>query len=133
MRWRPHGNNYLWSEVYNLSMILSTESRSGFLRSLACNPSHPNSYLFRCCLSVEDISLSMSGRRGKRSPRLDDSVKQPTQATGQLHNLKRLKSRFIHRVTLSTPFVLKNYLPHAISVTIEGGGATRKAVVTEVY
>lgn len=49
MRWRPLGNNYLWSEVHNVSKILSTESRSGFLRSLVCHPSHPSSHLFRCC------------------------------------------------------------------------------------
>ncbi|KAL2927751.1 putative vacuolar protein sorting-associated protein 13A [Bienertia sinuspersici] len=131
MRWRPRGNNYLWSEV-NLSMFLSTESRSGFLRSLACNPSHPSSYLFRCCLSVEDISLSSTGRLGKRSHCVDGSVKQSVTASGQLHNLKRSKSRFIHRVTLSTPLIMRNYLPHAISITIEGGGATYTAVVREV-
>ncbi|KAL2933168.1 putative vacuolar protein sorting-associated protein 13D [Bienertia sinuspersici] len=131
MRWRPRGNNYLWSEV-NLSMFLSTESRSGFLRSLACNPSHPSSYLFRCCLSVEDISLSSAGRLGKRSHCVDGSVKQSVTASGQLHNLKRSKSRFIHRVTLSTPLIMRNYLPHALSITIEGGGATYTAVVREV-
>ncbi|XP_057532669.1 uncharacterized protein LOC130810577 isoform X2 [Amaranthus tricolor] len=123
MRWRPLGNNYLWSEVHNLSMILSTENRSGFLRSLSCNPSHPSNYLFRCCLSVQDMSLSLSGRLRRRSPYLNGSLKQSVTAA---------KTRFIHRVTLTTPLTVKNYLPHAISVTVEGGGSTQIAVVKEV-
>ncbi|XP_057249486.1 uncharacterized protein LOC104905906 isoform X4 [Beta vulgaris subsp. vulgaris] len=131
MRWRPRGNSYLWSEVHNLSMILSTANRSGFLRSLACNPSHPSSYLFRCCLSVQDTSLSLSGRLARGSPYLNNSVKQSATACDQLHNSKRSKTRFIHRVTLTTPLTVKNYLPHAISITIEGGGATHTAVVRE--
>lgn len=123
MRWRPLGNNYLWSEVHNLSMILSTENRSGFLRSLSCNPSHPSNYLFRCCLSVQDMSLSLSGRLRRRSSCLNGSLKQSVTAA---------KTRFIHRVTLTTPLTVKNYLPHAISVTVEGGGSTQIAVVKEV-
>lgn len=128
--WRPLGNSYMWSDV-NLSKILSTESRSGSLRYLACNPFHPSSYLFRCCLSVQDISLSLSGRM-KRSPGLNGSLKQSVAAYDQLHQHKTPKTRFIRRVTLTTPLTVKNFLPHAISVTIEGGGATHTAVVREV-
>ncbi|XP_056698931.1 uncharacterized protein [Spinacia oleracea] len=130
MMWRPLGNSYMWSDV-NLSKILSTESRSGSLRYLACNPFHPSSYLFRCCLSVQDISLSLSGRM-KRSPGLNGSLKQSVAAYDQLHQHKTPKTRFIRRVTLTTPLTVKNFLPHAISVTIEGGGATHTAVVREV-
>ncbi|XP_021760935.1 LOW QUALITY PROTEIN: uncharacterized protein LOC110725772 [Chenopodium quinoa] len=131
MMWRPNGNNYMWCEVHNLSMILSPENRSGFLRYLACNPFHPSNYLFRCCLSVQDISLSLSGRL-RRSPCLSSSLKQSVTACDQPQQHKRSKTRFIHRVTLTTPLTVKNYLPHPMSVTIEGGGATLTTVVKEV-
>ncbi|KAL7619219.1 hypothetical protein Lser_V15G00548 [Lactuca serriola] len=35
IRWRPLGNTYLWSEAYNISIILSNESNIGHLRFLA--------------------------------------------------------------------------------------------------
>ncbi|KAJ8450353.1 hypothetical protein Cgig2_004810 [Carnegiea gigantea] len=132
MRWRPLGNNYLWSEVHNLSKILSTESRSGFLRSLVCYPSHPSSHLFRCCLSVQDISLPSSGRLKRRSPHVNINSKQQVQVSDQLHNHNDLKTRFIHRVTLTTPLTVKSYLPQTVSVTIEGGGVGHTALLNEV-
>ncbi|KAK9757453.1 hypothetical protein RND81_01G163800 [Saponaria officinalis] len=130
VRWRPLGNNYLWSEVHNLSKILSSETRSGFLRSLVCYPSHPSSYVFRCCLSVHDTILPLSGRLKRSWSHVKDSVMQAVEAGHQLRNNKS-KTRFIHHVALITPFTVKNYLPQAVSVTIEGGGVTHSASLTE--
>ncbi|XP_074272572.1 intermembrane lipid transfer protein VPS13-like isoform X1 [Silene latifolia] len=129
--WRPRGNNYLWSEVHNLSKILSSESRSGFLRSLVCYPSNPkDSYVFRCCLSVQDTILPLSGRLKRRWSHINDALTQTVEAGRQLCNNK-LKTRFIHHVALTTPFTVKNYLPEAVSVAIEGGGVTHNASLTE--
>lgn len=131
MRWRPLGYSYLWSEVHNLSKILSTESRSGFLRCLVCYPAHPSSHLFRCCLSVQDISLPSSGRPKRRAPH-NSIPKQPVHVSDQSHNHDESKTRFIHRVTLTTPLTVKNYLPQAVSVTIDGGGVGDTVLLNEV-
>ncbi|KAM7261915.1 hypothetical protein ACFE04_020992 [Oxalis oulophora] len=113
MRWRPLGNSYLWSEAHNLSNILSHESKIGHLRSFVCYPSLPSSDPFRCCISVEMISLPSSGRPKK---------------TSSVH----MKNRVIHLLTLSIPLVVSNFLPDTVSLTVESGGITRTSLLSEV-
>lgn len=134
MRWRPLGNTYLWSEAHNLSNILSRDSRMGFLRSFVCYPSHPSSDPFRCCISVEDVILPSSGMPKKSSSlHTKCTSKQSVNYHGQvLRNLDKSKKRYIHQVTLSTPLVVRNYLPKEVLLTIESGGVTRTSVLSEV-
>ncbi|KAG2700491.1 hypothetical protein I3760_06G000100 [Carya illinoinensis] len=118
LSWRPIGNSYLWSEYYNLSNLLSQDSKIGFLKSFACYPLHASGDPFRCCVSVRDIGLHSSSWLKK---------------TGQiLHNLDDSKKRFVHQVTLNTPLVVNSYLPEAVSLTIESSGVTRTAFLSEV-
>lgn len=134
MRWRPMGKSCLWSEAHNVSNILSQESKIGYPRSFVCYPSHPSSDPFRCCISVQNLVLTSSGSSKKVSSlHVDKFLKQSAESCGQLlHDFDYSKKRFIHQVTLSTPFVVNNYLPEAVSLTIETGGITRTALLSEV-
>ncbi|ESR43047.1 hypothetical protein CICLE_v100108862mg, partial [Citrus x clementina] len=133
MRWRPMGRSCLWSEAHNVSDILSQESKIGYPRSFVCYPSHPSSDPFRCCISVQNIFLTSSGSSKKVSSlHVDNSLKQSAESCGQLlHDFNYSKKRFIHQVTLNTPFVVNNYLPEAVSLTIETGGITRTALLSQ--
>ncbi|KAL1212574.1 hypothetical protein V5N11_021137 [Cardamine amara subsp. amara] len=122
LRWRPLGDSYLWSEAHSISKVLSQDSRIGFRRSFACYPCHPSHEPFRCCISVQNTSLPASfyyndlpdGNFGR-----------------QLNNLDQSREQFIHQVTLSTPFVVSNCLPEPISLSIESGGITQAASLSE--
>lgn len=126
IRWRPIGDSHLWSEVYNLSNLLSQEGKIGFLKSFACYPAHPNSDPFRCCISVTNISIP-SPIRSRKS-----SLKQSVASGGQILHKDEAKKQFIHQVVLSIPLVVNNYLPDAVTLTIESGGLTRTAFLSEV-
>ncbi|KAL8141634.1 hypothetical protein V2J09_014666 [Rumex salicifolius] len=131
--WRPLSNKYLWSESHNLSNILSYEGRSGFLRSLVCYPSNPSSDPFRCCLSVQDICLPFLHRPKIRSAQTTKGTsKQFIESDNRFCNLEQSRSRFIHRVILNTPLMVKNYLPEAVSMTVESGGISRSIPLAEV-
>ncbi|KAL5806155.1 hypothetical protein ACOSQ4_028888 [Xanthoceras sorbifolium] len=134
MRWRPLGKSYLWSEAHNISNILLQESKLGYLRSFVCYPSHPSSDPFRCCISIQNILLPSSiSSRKVSSCHANNTLKQSLQSCDQvLHEFNNSKNRFIHLVTLSTPFVVNNYLPETITLTIEIGGITRTALLSEV-
>ncbi|GLT57665.1 hypothetical protein SLA2020_306220 [Shorea laevis] len=133
MRWRPHENSYLWSEVHNLHNILSQESKIGFLRSFVCYPSHPSSDPFRCCFSLERICLPTAVRPKKGSMHHVNNLNQSVRISDQiLNDLDKSKSRFIHQVTLSTPLIVNNYLPETVSLKIEIGGVTRTTLLSEV-
>ncbi|CAA7023283.1 unnamed protein product [Microthlaspi erraticum] len=106
LRWRPLGDSYLWSEAHSISKVLSQDSRIGFRRSFACYPCHPSHEPFRCCISVQSTSLPAYG---------------PDQSN----------ERFIHQVTLSTPFVVSNCLPEPLSLSIESGGIIQAASLSE--
>ncbi|CAE6119186.1 unnamed protein product [Arabidopsis arenosa] len=122
LRWRPLGDSYLWSEAHSISKVLSQDSRIGFRRSFACYPCHPSHEPFRCCISVQSTSLPASFH-------LNDL---PDGNFGQqLHDLDQSRERFIHQVTLSTPFVVSNCLPEPISLSIESGGITQTASLPE--
>ncbi|KAJ0089376.1 hypothetical protein Patl1_33066 [Pistacia atlantica] len=134
MRWRPLGKSYLWSEAHTVSTIISQESKIGYPRSFVCYPSHPSSDPFRCCISVQNVILPSSSS-SKRSSALhvNSTLKQSVDSGGQVvHEFDRSKNRSIHLVTLSTPFLVNNYLPEAASLTIETGGITRTALLSEV-
>ncbi|BFG24048.1 hypothetical protein CerSpe_103220 [Prunus speciosa] len=133
IRWRPIGDSYLWSEVYNLSNLLSQESKIGFLKSFVCYPAHPNSDPFRCCISVRNISLPSSVRSRKTfSPHLKTTLKQSVVGGQISQKLEESKKQFVHQVTLSIPLVVNNYLPKEVTLTIESGGITRTAFLSEV-
>ncbi|CAN8265066.1 unnamed protein product [Cochlearia groenlandica] len=122
LRWRPLGDSYLWSEAHSISKVLSQDSRIGFRRSFACYPCHPSHEPFRCCISVQSTSLPASVY-------LNDF---PDGNFGrQLHGLDQSRERFIHQVTLSTPFVVSNCLPEVLSLSIESGGITQTASLSE--
>ncbi|CAK7357552.1 unnamed protein product [Dovyalis caffra] len=127
MRWRPHGNSYLWSEVHDISSILSHESKIGFLRSFVCYPSHPSSDPFRCCISVQSFSLPSSRKLKKGSY---NTLKQLVESCNG--DQKKSNNRFIHQVTLSAPLLVINYLPDEVSLAIENGGVTRTVLLSEV-
>ncbi|XP_022765514.1 uncharacterized protein LOC111310374 isoform X3 [Durio zibethinus] len=134
MRWRPLGNSYLWSEAHNLSDLLSLEGKIGSLRSFVCYPSHPSSDPFRCCLSLQHISMPAADRLKKGSvSHFDDTLNQSIRRYDKIRNgLDKSKNRFIHQMTLSTPLVINNYLPEAVSLTIESGGITRTLSLSKV-
>lgn len=113
LRWRPLGDSFLWSEAHSISKVLSQDSRIGFRRSFACYPCHPSHEPFRCCISVESSSLPASFGR-------------------ELHDIDQSREQFIHQVTLSTPFVVSSCLPEPISLSIESGGITQTASLSEV-
>lgn len=127
MRWRPLGNSYLWSEVHDISNILSHESKIGFLRSFVCYPSHPSSDPFRCCISVQSFSLPSSKKLKKGSY---NTLRQSVESFDG--DQKKSSNRFIHQVTLSAPLVVINYLPDEVSLAIESGGVTRTVLLSEV-
>ncbi|XP_050228405.1 uncharacterized protein LOC126677693 isoform X2 [Mercurialis annua] len=130
LRWRPLGNSYLWSELHDLSNILSQEIKLEFLRSFVCYPRHPSSDPFRCCISVQKTSVPSSGKSKKSIPCYPSITKKQSIGISNA-DWKQSKKRFIHRVTLSTPLVLNSYLPDAISLTIESGGVTHTALLSE--
>ncbi|KAK1306903.1 hypothetical protein QJS10_CPA10g00690 [Acorus calamus] len=113
MTWRPLGGDYLWSEAHALSNILSHEHKLGYTRSFVCYPSHPSSDPFRCCISIQDYGLPSSC--GPRMQKLDTSTKW-----------------FIRQVRLTTPLLVKNYLPVAISLTIESCGVMHSILLPEL-
>ncbi|KAK6918056.1 Vacuolar protein sorting-associated protein 13, DH-like domain [Dillenia turbinata] len=134
MRWRPVGNTYLWSEAHNLSHLLSQEGRIGLLRSFVCYPSKPSTDPFRCCLSLQDICLPSSTKPMKYSSvHMEGATLQSLEMNGAMHDhVDRSKKRLIHQITLSTPLVIKNYLPVTVSLTIESGGINRTLLLSEV-
>ncbi|XP_068635600.1 intermembrane lipid transfer protein VPS13 isoform X2 [Aristolochia californica] len=124
MRWRPLGTDYLWSEAHALSNILSR--RPGNLKSFVCYPSHPSTGPFRCCISIQDINLPTScGLRNFSSHHVLEN------ATEFFHSDK-MKNHFIRQVRLTTPFIVKSFLPKALSLIIESGGVTESLFLSEV-
>ncbi|XAR69469.1 hypothetical protein NMG60_11001060 [Bertholletia excelsa] len=134
MRWRPFGQNYLWSEAHNISNMLSQESRSGLARSFVCYPTHPSSHPFRCCISVQHMCFPSTGKPEVHSAlQINNVLEQPLKNCGEVsHHLDKSKKHHIHRLMLSSPLVVKNYLPQPMSLTLESGGNTHTALLSEV-
>lgn len=57
---------------------------------------------------------------------------QPLKAHNNVTYMLKSEKRNVHQLTLSSPLVLKNYLPEMVSVTIENAGVCRSADVSEV-
>ncbi|KAG9141648.1 hypothetical protein Leryth_015341 [Lithospermum erythrorhizon] len=134
VRCRPLGNTYLWSEAYSISGILSHENRISFLRPIVCYPSHPSSDPFRCCILVNAKCLPSAGKLKKGFPVVNSHENMGfTRSPDHIrHDSDTSKPRYIYWMTLSSPLVLKNYLPEAVSITIENGSVTRHASLSEV-
>lgn len=134
IRWHPVGRTYLWSETHSLSSLLSRESRVGFMKSSVCYPSHPSNDPFRCCVSVEEYTVpsSSSSQRGQYCT--DHLNAQPILGNPAPKASKRTSTRihFIRQVRLSTPLLIKNYLPVCISLTIDNGGVAHQISLKEV-
>ncbi|KAI0504558.1 hypothetical protein KFK09_015510 [Dendrobium nobile] len=131
IRWHPVSTNYLWSEAQSLPNILSQENRLGLFRSFVCYPAHPTSDPFRCCISVQALSLSSLGAA---SPSLVDTstVKSNFKSSGKrTHKAAPPKKHIIHRLKLITPLLLKNYLPVNLSLILESGGVTHSLKICE--
>lgn len=132
IRWRPLGSTYLWSEAYSISNILSSETKIKIknFRSFVCYPSLPSSDPFRCCISVHGMCLPSIGRinKGSSSLYIHDSLNQSDKMENQDHSNKRC----IHLITISSPLIVKNYLPVTVSLMIESGGVTRNVLLSEV-
>lgn len=134
MRWRPVGSNYLWSEAHSLSNMLSQENKLGFFRSFVCYPSHPSSDPFRCCISVQDYSLSSScGARKRVSLNIHRIERLAVDSIGQrLFKPDSTKKHFIHQVRLTTPLLVKSYLPVGLSLMVDSGGVAHSFSLSEV-
>jgi hypothetical protein len=125
IRWHPVGRTYLWSETHSLSSLLSHESRVGFMKSSVCYPSHPSNDPFRCCVSVEEYSIPTSSSTQKSQPNYGNPI---PKASKQI----LARKHFIRKVRLSTPLLIKNYLPVCISLTIDNGGVANEVSLKEV-
>ncbi|WOK94697.1 hypothetical protein Cni_G03402 [Canna indica] len=129
IRWHPAGTHYLWSEAHSLSNILSQENRHGYLRSFVCYPSHPSSDPFRCCISIQDYSLSSASAAEKHS---SINILETGLPLSRSNKLNIPKKHFIRHVRLITPLLVKNYLPTFLFLTIECGGVAHSASLSEV-
>uniref|UniRef100_A0A0E0LQM8 C2 domain-containing protein n=1 Tax=Oryza punctata TaxID=4537 RepID=A0A0E0LQM8_ORYPU len=134
IRWHPVGRTYLWSETHSLSSLLSHESRVGFMKSSVCYPSHPSNDPFRCCVSVEEYSIPTSSSTQKGHYCTEHLDVQPNYGNPIPKASKQISARkhFIRKVRLSTPLLIKNYLPVCISLTIDNGGVANEVSLKEV-
>nr|POE77170.1 hypothetical protein CFP56_64454 [Quercus suber] len=124
---------YLWSEYYNLSSLLSQEGKFGFLKSFDCYSPEASGDPFCCCISVRNISLHSSSQSRKSASLHEGTLKKSFESCGQiLRNLDESMKRFVHQLTLTTLLVVSNYLPESVSLTIESGGVTHIAILSEV-
>ncbi|ONK64446.1 uncharacterized protein A4U43_C07F26050 [Asparagus officinalis] len=133
MRWRPVGNSYLWSEAHSLLNILSQEYKLGFLRSFVCYPAQPTSDPFRCCISVQDYSLSPSGGPRKHSSLGSQRIRRETvnHVNEGILEPGITKKHLIREIRLTTPFVVHNYLPLGLSLMVESSGVAHSISVKE--
>ncbi|KAM3191147.1 hypothetical protein ACQJBY_068843 [Aegilops geniculata] len=134
IRWHPVGRTYLWSETHSLSSLLSRESRVGFMKSSVCYPSHPSNDPFRCCVSVEEYTVPSSSSAQKGQYCTDHLNAQPILGNTAPRASKQVLTRthFIRQVQLSTPLLIKNYLPVCVSLTIDNGGVAHQVSLKEV-
>ncbi|KAF9591494.1 hypothetical protein IFM89_004548 [Coptis chinensis] len=130
---RPLGTSFLWSEAHMFSKVLAQETKLGSFRSFVCYPSHPSSDPFRCCLSIQLIDLpSSSGRMNGSSVLVKETMRHSIHSKQREYNVERSKIPSIHYVTLTTPLLIRNYMPREVSLTIETGGIARTVMISEV-
>ncbi|KAG0604647.1 hypothetical protein M758_10G186100 [Ceratodon purpureus] len=112
IRWRPLGNNYVWSEVQSIKHLLqSSESLQGLHRPVLCYPSSRTSRPFRCCLSVSHSPIAG----------VDSSFGELTQDPLEVGRVSmgRPKEFKLWDITLQAPLVVKNCLPLPVLITID--------------
>lgn len=95
------------------------------MKSSVCYPSHPSNDPFRCCVSVEEYSIPTSSSTQKSQPNYGNPI---PKASKQI----LARKHFIRKVRLSTPLLIKNYLPVCISLTIDNGGVANEVSLKEV-
>lgn len=67
------------------------------------------------------------------SPHIKNVVNPPLESYSQkLHKLDESSKWLVHRLTLSTPLVVNNYLPKELSLATESAGVTRTTFLSEV-
>lgn len=130
--WRPWGKTYLWSEPQNISNFRTLEGRMGFLRSFISYPPVPSIDPFRCCISVQDISLPPSDSRAKRQHIKKSGKHLVEQRFQSCSYLEKSTKQSVHYVVIMTPLKVKNYLPEAICLIIESCGVSRAVTLSEV-
>lgn len=114
IRWRPLGNNYVWSEVQSIRRLLpSSESLHGLHRPVLCYPNSRTSRPFRCCLSVSHFPIAA----------VDSSFGELTQDPLEVGRVPmgRSKEFKLWDITLQAPLVVKNCLPLPVLITIDSG------------
>ncbi|KAK8954444.1 hypothetical protein KSP39_PZI002557 [Platanthera zijinensis] len=131
IRWRPVGKHYFWSEAQSLSNVLLQENRQGFFRSFVCSPAHPTSDPFRCCISVQDFGLSMSGITAPLLVRTMNEKSNFKSGGKGMHKHVSPKKHLMHQIKLTAPLLVKNYLPVSLSLLLESGGVTRSLTISE--
>ncbi|XP_022960657.1 uncharacterized protein LOC111461381 isoform X1 [Cucurbita moschata] len=129
VRWRPSGNSYLWSETYNLSNLLSQESKVGLFRSFVSYPSHPSSDPFRCCMSTRNIILPAHEKPRKIG---NDLMQSAVGSDLKIHSPAESQERCIHHLTLSTPLAVRSFLPEEAKLIVDTGGMIHSAILSEV-
>ncbi|KAL5726588.1 hypothetical protein ACHQM5_009620 [Ranunculus cassubicifolius] len=133
MRWRPLNSTFLWSEAHPVSKVVTRDTKLGSFRSFVCYPCHSTSDPFRCCLSVEHINLPSAS--GKGSGPFVHIKKTLGHSVGNNDELvcspKTLKMPSLHIVTLTTPLLVRNYMPVEVSLTVESDGVARTVLISK--
>ncbi|KAG0501172.1 hypothetical protein HPP92_001244 [Vanilla planifolia] len=133
IRFHPVGTNYLWSEAQSLPNILLHENRPGLLRSFVCYPTQPSSDPFRCCISVEDYSLSSFGA-ARKCPSLIHNVTEKSKFKNivkGVFNVAQERKYHIHHMKIITPFLVKNSLPISLALVVESCGFSHSIVIAK--
>ena len=114
IRWRPVGNNYVWSEVQSIRHLLqSSEWLQGLHRPVLCYPNSHTSLPFRCCLSVSHSLIAG----------IDSSFGELTLNPLEVGRVStgRPKEFKLWDIALQAPLVVKNCLPLPVLITIDSG------------
>ncbi|KAL5715325.1 hypothetical protein ACHQM5_017158 [Ranunculus cassubicifolius] len=132
MRLRPFKSIFPWSEAHAFSNVLSHETKLGSFRSFVCYPSHPSGDSFRCCLSIQLTTLASATGKVKSSSLFMNGASR--NSMGNIDQSFRENSRApsVHYVTLTTPLLVRNYMPKELSLTIECSGDARTLLIPEV-
>ncbi|CAM6098991.1 unnamed protein product [Calypogeia fissa] len=126
MRWRPLGNNHLWSEVQLLPNLLEIgDTRLGFHRPVVCYPVNPSNGAFRCCIAVENHpipaaeAVAASKSKGEQRDVMGRSNGIDNLGIGSSNGSDDTKGCILWDIFLKAPLVVKNCLPCLLAITIE--------------
>lgn len=126
MRWRPLGNNHLWSEVQLLPNLLQVaDTRLGFHRPVVCYPVNPSNGAFRCCIAVENHpipaaeAVAAAKSKGEQRDVMGRSFGTDNLGVGSSNGSDDMKGCMFWDIFLKAPLVVKNCLPCSLAITIE--------------